>query len=110
MGTLGDRRYDNRKRGTRRTFHTPITWEVVPDDAIAYLVRSCAANGIAPLFSTTSDGNTLSVTIFDDGAKDKYYLRAGEPFHQLLNEIADVHGLPDYVPSPNEPQAALPTK
>lgn len=79
------------RRKASRKVALYLGWDVVPPLAIGLLVQILSQAGLAILFGTTRDGDVLSVTLYLDGEKTKYYIRATDNPVDVLCEILDEH-------------------
>lgn len=82
--SIAERRESRRNSRKRKI---ALDWAVVPASLLGLFVQLMVRDGRAVLFGTTSDGGTLSLSVYDDGDKERYYIRSGQ---DVVAELADV--------------------
>lgn len=65
----------------------PVTWEDVDGRAIKAAISATTADGCALIFSTTSDGGALSVTLLAGSQRHKKYAKSAPLAESLLLEL-----------------------
>lgn len=81
------RRTDQR---AKRKARLAIGWDAVRSDLLGLFVHLIVQSGRAVLLGTTSDGTVLSVSVYDDGERERYYLRNNaDVVEQLVDILSD---------------------
>jgi hypothetical protein len=75
-------------RLSERDAGVPITWEDVDGRLIKAALVAATEDGAALIFSKTSDGGALSITVLAGAARDKLYAKSVEAAEATLREIA----------------------
>lgn len=76
------------RRSARRS-KASLTWNGVPVDMVGLFVHLMVREGRAVLLGTTSDGDVLSVKVYEDGDKESFYIRAKADVKESLADIID---------------------
>jgi len=108
-----DERANRRSKRTRRT---PLGWDVVNPDFLGTFVHLMARDNRAVLFGTSGDGDILSLNVYDDGEKERFYIRSAKDVYSDLIECMEEYSesaadaLSDLVASQKESGATLPSE
>lgn len=86
----------NRARKERRS-RTVSGWVVCPGDILAQFIVFITAAGNAVLLAGSDGDNMLSLTVYSDGDKDKYYIRPGDDIPAVLQEVIEDYCAPPTV-------------
>lgn len=93
MGYNGDKRYAKKERTTKRTRSTG-GWLVASRAVLGEFVVTLAEAGNAVLFAGASGDAMLTVSVYSDGDREKYYIRPQDDIHDALFEIVDDYASP----------------
>ena len=74
-------------RRAKRKSVIALGWDVVPTGVLGLFVQSIVADGRAILLGVTADGSSLSVAVYENGDKEKYYIRSDR---DVIESLADV--------------------
>jgi len=74
-------------RRARRKSKVALGWDVVPTGVLGLFVQLLVSDGRAILLGVTGDGSSLSVAVYEDGDKEKYYIRSDK---DVIESLADV--------------------
>lgn len=76
------------RRASRRS-KAVLTWDSVPVDMVGLFVHLMVREGRAILLGVTSDGDVLSIKVYEDGDKEAYYIRSNSDVKEELADILD---------------------
>lgn len=82
-----EKRYNQHVKRNARKKRLTLSWDAVPVHLLGLFVQCAVQSGRAMLLGTTSDGSVLSVSIYDDGERERYYLRNNADVVEQLVEI-----------------------
>ncbi len=74
-------------RRAKRKSKIALGWDVVPTGVLGLFVQLLVSDGRAILLGVTGDGSSLSVAVYEDGDKEKYYIRSDK---DVVESLADV--------------------
>lgn len=80
---------NDKKPRRKRARKSIVQWNDVNADVIGDFTRFMVGDGRAVLFGSSGDDSLLSVTVYDDGQKERYYIRATADVVAELGEILE---------------------
>jgi len=103
-------------RRNRRKSKIALGWDIVPTSVLGYFCQLLIADGRAILLGVTGDGSSLSVAVYEDGDKEKYYIRSDRDVIESLADIVEDYNeraaddFLDFATPPKPQQQALTPK
>lgn len=76
-------------RRAKRTKRIPLGWDVVNPDFLGLFVHLMVRGNRAVLFGSSGDGDVLSLNVYDDGEKERFYIRLAKNAYDDLIECMD---------------------
>ena len=79
------------KTGKARKSRLVGGWMAVPSHLLGMAIASLSERGCAVMFSGSSADTLMTMTVYDDGDKEKYYIRPHDNPADVLAEAIECH-------------------
>lgn len=84
----------SQKQGKARKSRLVGGWMAVPSHLLGMAIASLSERGCAIMFSGSSADTLMTMTVYDDGDKEKYYIRPHDNPVDVLAEAIECHCAP----------------
>jgi len=82
------------KAGKARKSRLVGGWVAVPSHLLGMAITALSERGCAVMFSGSSSDTLMTMTVYDDGDKEKYYIRPHDNPVDVLAEAIECHCSP----------------